>query len=117
MRKISRTDALSKGEKFFFTGKPCKRGHVAARQVQNYECVECKAINSKDWHEKHREHDRARHKAYYQENKEKELARGRAYFQANKEKNAARCKRYYHEHLEQKRAYYRARTVRRREAK
>jgi hypothetical protein len=30
---ITRADALAKGLKRFFTGKPCKRGHVVERRV------------------------------------------------------------------------------------
>jgi hypothetical protein len=29
----------------YFTGKPCKRGHVAERFVSTYTCVECSRVN------------------------------------------------------------------------
>jgi len=38
---ISRGDALRLGCKFFFTGRPCRRGHVAERYVSAGSCVEC----------------------------------------------------------------------------
>ena len=41
MQVISRTEAKAKGLRFYFTGKPCKHGHVAERQVFNATCVEC----------------------------------------------------------------------------
>ena len=37
---ISRADAKERDLKFYFTGKPCKRGHVANRHL-NGTCVEC----------------------------------------------------------------------------
>ena len=41
MQVISRTEAKAKGLRFYFTGKPCAKGHVAARRVANETCVEC----------------------------------------------------------------------------
>jgi hypothetical protein len=42
---ISRQDALSRGLKVYFTGKPCGKGHVCPRRVDNSNCVECSAVN------------------------------------------------------------------------
>lgn len=39
--QASRSEAITVGEKYFFTGKPCKRGHLADRYVGNGGCVEC----------------------------------------------------------------------------
>lgn len=39
--QASRSEAITAGEKYFFTGKPCKHGHVADRYVGNGGCVEC----------------------------------------------------------------------------
>lgn len=33
--------AKAKGEKFYFTGKPCCRGHLARRRTYNGKCTEC----------------------------------------------------------------------------
>jgi len=41
MQVISRAEAKAKGLKRYFTGKPCKHGHVAERVVVNATCVEC----------------------------------------------------------------------------
>jgi len=41
MQIISRAEAKAKGLKRYFTGKPCKHGHVAERVVVNATCVEC----------------------------------------------------------------------------
>jgi hypothetical protein len=37
---ISRADAVARGELFYFTGKPCKNGHVAKRYLSGT-CIEC----------------------------------------------------------------------------
>jgi hypothetical protein len=39
--EISRNDAQARGLRKFFTGKPCKNGHIAERYVQNGTCVQC----------------------------------------------------------------------------
>lgn len=37
----ARNEAIEKGLQTYFTGKPCKRGHIAKRFVSSYQCVEC----------------------------------------------------------------------------
>lgn len=39
---ISRSEAKSQGLKFYFTGKPCKSGHVSQRYTANCNCRGCK---------------------------------------------------------------------------
>lgn len=38
---ISRTAAYKAGLRHYFTGKPCKQGHLAQRYVTNGACLEC----------------------------------------------------------------------------
>jgi hypothetical protein len=61
---ISRAEAKALGLKRFFTGKPCKHGHVAERRVGNYACVECDRARALAWRdanlEKARERERKR---------------------------------------------------------
>ena len=38
---VSREEAAQRGLSRFYTGKPCKAGHVAERYVSNKNCVEC----------------------------------------------------------------------------
>ena len=42
MEKISRQEAQMQGLSRYFTGEPCKAGHIAERMVSNSMCVECK---------------------------------------------------------------------------
>lgn len=41
MKIISRKEAKALGLKRYFTGMPCKNGHVAERYMQSSNCVEC----------------------------------------------------------------------------
>lgn len=45
-KKISRRDALLLGLKRYFTGKPCKRGHISERGTINRFCIECQKVAS-----------------------------------------------------------------------
>src|SRR6478609_3650809 len=40
--QISRVEARTRGLSFYFTGVPCKRGHVAQRWVTGRHCTACK---------------------------------------------------------------------------
>lgn len=52
LQVISQHDAYCRGFSRFFTGKPCRRGHVAERCVHSYSCVECKQMNKSKRNEK-----------------------------------------------------------------
>lgn len=41
MERISRAAAVAAGQSTFFTGEPCKRGHVTYRYVKNGGCSDC----------------------------------------------------------------------------
>ena len=41
MNIITRKEALSKGLKIYFTGKPCKRGHIAEKNIHG-RCLICR---------------------------------------------------------------------------
>jgi len=52
---ILRKEAKSLGLKKYFTGKMCKYGHIAERQVQDGKCIECRDLyykNNKDMYRK-----------------------------------------------------------------
>ena len=51
-----RAKAMAEGRKYYSTGKPCKRGHVANRRTSNSGCVECTAEANRD----HRARERVR---------------------------------------------------------
>lgn len=44
MLLISRDEAKSKGLYRYYTGKPCKKGHISQRYVSNMGCVECRNV-------------------------------------------------------------------------
>jgi hypothetical protein len=48
MRIIKRKDAMSLGLSRYFTGKPCKNGHIAERETKTGRCFGCIAVWNKE---------------------------------------------------------------------
>jgi len=48
--KMTRAEAKAAGLTRYFTGRPCRRGHVAERDIDG-NCVECSIQNARKWRE------------------------------------------------------------------
>lgn len=77
-----RATAKSIGAKFYYTGKPCSRGHIALRKTKG-SCTECLkedwVLDNKKRSEKPKsEASKAASKRYYEKNKEAVKARANA---------------------------------------
>lgn len=81
---VTRAQARAQGLPRYFTGKPCKRGHVAERYTRNLTCVDCDLAKTRErqWHKANPEKHRERNRRWDAENREKRAA----YRQANREK-------------------------------
>jgi len=44
----TRAEAVAAGLTTYFTGKPCKHGHIASRRVENRCCEECGRIRNRE---------------------------------------------------------------------
>jgi hypothetical protein len=88
----TREEAKRTGAKFYFTGKPCTRGHVAPRKTKG-NCTEC---IKEDWvtdNERRKalpksEASKAAGRRYYERNKE--LVKAKAFARPNEEKRKHR---------------------------
>jgi len=65
--------------KFFFTGIPCKNGHVANRYISNGTCIKCSIKQSRSWREDNLDRYRQYQRWHYAANTEKELEYQRQY--------------------------------------
>jgi hypothetical protein len=111
---ISRDEAKALGLKHFFTGVPCKRGHIAERSVHSGRCLECDRARSAKWKaanpervremkrkhraanpEKVREKDREANRKQYIKNRDKIRSKQAAWRAENKEKIAAYRRQWY----------------------
>ncbi len=106
---ISSKDAKANGLRHYFTGRPCKRGHVSLRLVSTLQCCECLRerlpIYREANREKYREYDRRqkdkdrpklrqRDKERYWRNPKKAVDKVKAHYRRNAEK--LRAKRRSH---------------------
>lgn len=103
---ISLPEARQQALKRFFTGKPCKIGHIAERMVSNRRCVTCLHAAKAEWDRANKlrrradrlERDRlnaavivAKRAEDYQLNREKLLAKARKWRSSNPDKMKAAC--------------------------
>jgi hypothetical protein len=116
MNIITRKEAAQQGLSRYYTGKPCKHGHVAERQTSKGECIACKRKWDKqniDYHRSYwakpenrerrrksaEKYNRSKKRAYfwlayYAKNKEKIIQYQREYAKTNKEKISKASKVY-----------------------
>lgn len=77
MQQITKQEAKQQGLIFYFTGKPCKYGHVSERLVKGGSCRECKNSKSQKFREENREkyneYCRKKKKENYSTEKRREL--------------------------------------------
>ena len=78
----TRAEAIARGLTRYFTGEPCKRGHIAERRVSTHVCVECSKVLQEIQKETKRAYDAARYRA----NPEKVRERVTEWRKANPEK-------------------------------
>lgn len=121
-----RREAEEAGHRYYFTGKPCPKGHLVPRYVSNYLCVECVRILN----EKHRalkpqiekqprislseEKAMAKRRVYKQkywiENKERLSKKHKEWLKKNKEKEKERDRKRYRKNpepfIEKAKKYY-----------
>lgn len=131
---ITRKEALRQGLKRYFTGRPCKRGHVCERIVSSLTCMDCDRERqaASPWHkanpDKHRENgdrwrlanpDKVRSSAARRNSCPKTKARKAAWYQANRkrirEEEAERNRERSAENVERARAWRNANPDRARE--
>jgi hypothetical protein len=85
---LDRKTAVSANLRFYFTGKPCKRGHIDQRRTSTGICVTCSK-----WHKKNNpthedpEVNRARARAWAHNNREILLARNAKWRRQNPERH------------------------------
>jgi hypothetical protein len=94
MEIINRSEAKALGLTHYFTGKPCKHGHVEKRRVNDRVCMQCDLEYQIRVYKENPEKARQRRLKTYERTKEKHLAQKRVYRQANKAKVNALAKAY-----------------------
>lgn len=86
---ITRKEARDRGLRRYFTGKPCKNGHLSERHTSNTHCLACRMEAERKWRAVNPERVRARNDQYRLENRAQLLVYGQKYRKENKENIAA----------------------------
>lgn len=100
----SRSEAMATGAKTYFTGKPCKHGHVADRATSNSTCVTCHLIKAKAAYARNSAAARKRRMDRYNLNVENERESMRRYYRSNIDRQQESRKIRYWENPENCRA-------------
>jgi 5-methylcytosine-specific restriction endonuclease McrA len=82
---ISRKEAKARGLKHYFTGKPCKRGHIALRLTSAEMCTVCESNAHAIRHQEKRVDELKRMRERYYSNRARELEYARLYYVKNRE--------------------------------
>ena len=117
----TRAEAKALGAKHYFTGQPCKHGHVALRETKG-SCVECRRLehlasykNRKDYFAEYNSSEKGKQnkQKYYEKNKDLVIAKALA---RPAEKKRAYTNKWTKENPERKQAAVNARRRRYRQA-
>lgn len=92
---ISRKDAIANGLRHYFTGKPCKRGHIAQRRITSMRCVVCARDALNEARRADPEHARNLDRKYKSANRQKLRERDRARYWSNPAKPRAKSRKAY----------------------
>ena len=83
---IERQKAMESGAKTYFTGIPCRRGHLAHRRVANRSCLQCSRDSARTQRAKDVEADREKSRQWYEANKDRAKQWKRDWIKANPER-------------------------------
>lgn len=85
--------AKEAGETTYFTGEPCRRGHIARRWTAGRQCLDCCKVHApkfllyrKGWNAENRDRICEQSRIYYEQHKERVIARTRSWALDNPEK-------------------------------
>ena len=105
---ISRAEAKAQGLGRYFTGIPCKYGHVCERLVSVARCLECHRAKNlarqktdagraykKKWGIDNQEQESIRSRDWREANRERHAANNKAWREANPERGKGYCKKHY----------------------
>lgn len=91
----------------FFTGVPCKHGHLSPRYTANKYCTTCNNNSKRNWTAKTFDHRKAYRLKYDEENREARLATKRRYREANRLKIAQKYQEWCEKNKDKKSEYFR----------
>jgi len=104
---IARDEAKALGLTRYFTGVPCKYGHISQRLVSNQRCVDCANLASSEWKKAHLAACTEQKRKWAERNRERVRSVKKSYYkssQKDRESQAARAKKWLEENRDKSRA-------------
>lgn len=102
---VSRSEAKSAGLPQYFTGKPCKQGHLAPKFTNNGSCAECllkrRREYMKRWAAENPELKKQRAAEWYDKKRDEVIERVRANYYKDLEKSRQRARDYAATHAKE----------------
>lgn len=86
----TKQEAVQSGSKVFFTGVPCKNGHIAPRFVSDGRCETCRKENGKKYYGRYKSDVLSKRKKRYLKNKDHE----KQYMSQWRKNNREKCRKY-----------------------
>ena len=103
MKIITKKEAKAQGLKRYFTGKPCKHGHVDERYVITGSCCECEREKSRKRYSENPEKSKEKVRKWKKENPEKNRESARKWQKENPEKAREKARKWQKENPEKHR--------------
>lgn len=96
---IKRKDAIENGDKKYFTGKPCKHGHIDQRHTRSRLCAACDKAHKANYYKRNKEKIKESRnsrrcelldyfKRYHESNRDKRRWQARERYNNNKDKHS-----------------------------
>ena len=108
---MTRQEAEKAGQRFYFNGKPCPKGHLSERMLPYGHCVACHKEGTKRWKRENREKVLQSHYEYYHERggRERHIEWRKKCFEENPNLHREHYQRYFVDVPEEKKEHRRKR--------
>ena len=95
----TRKAALARGDKQYFTGVACVKGHVAPRRAKTGECLDCRAEHLVDWRKRNPDKVKQHNDTQHERFADRLAERSRYYYHLDVEKSRAAQREYQKQNL------------------
>lgn len=100
---VTRSKARELGMQYYFTGNPCKHGHVAERRTSRGDCLECYLHRLSEYREKNADHISKTNIEYKEKNKERYMENYKSWLSENKEYKYEYTRNWFRQNPEKRR--------------
>lgn len=98
MELITPAQARERGLTTYYTGKPCKHGHVDERLTVNGTCCTCNRLNVAKWQAKNPDKVRKAHERWAERNPGVANERRKQWYKENLDRHNEQMRKYYEAH-------------------